>query len=351
VVIAIPYMKLLSQGDEVFIQALIWGSVVGTMLATAFTALGMIVGFWCGSNKTSLFVSLCLYLLFLLPTTLLAHAQAGYMGLLMQQVNPLGAPRVFLSSMLVNNWTLDRAAPWLIAPAVFAITVLVMLFYKSPRLRLEPGLARMPWARSRVAAAALIACMTGFVGAPAASAQANEPQAAEPTGLQVTPEITRAPLDIWLDRSDTLMRAGGSVLFNTVVRNKSGKPSGPIILAMNIIRLNTKGDVVDPEDWSPQRNQYIEEGLAPGDSSTHAWRVNAILDGDFMVYMVAMAAPPNATTSTQPVASPGIHLTVTPFTKLNPGGVLPYAVGGPVLLGLLMTVVYRRRRRQIDMGG
>jgi ABC-type transport system involved in multi-copper enzyme maturation permease subunit len=58
--ITIPYLKILSQGDEVFATALFWGPIVGTILAPGFTALGMFVGFWCNSNKTSLFVILCI---------------------------------------------------------------------------------------------------------------------------------------------------------------------------------------------------------------------------------------------------------------------------------------------------
>ena len=55
--------------------------------------------------------------------------------------------------------------------------------------------------------------------------------------------------------------------------------------------------------------------------------------------------------TSQPMASSGIHLTVTPFTRLNPRGVLPYAIGGPVFLALGIVLIYRRRRRNIDMGG
>jgi hypothetical protein len=94
---------------------------------------------------------------------------------------------------------------------------------------------------------------------------------------------------------------------------------------MNIINLDKHGEVVDPEDWSPQRTQYLEP-VAPGQSATLHWRVNAILDGDFMVYIVAIPAPGSPEATSQPVASSGIHLTVTPYTKLNPGGVLPYAI-------------------------
>jgi hypothetical protein len=70
-----------------------------------------------------------------------------------------------------------------------------------------------------------------------------------------------------------------------------------------------------------------------------------------MVYMVAIPAPGSAETSSQPVASGGIHLTVTPYTKLNPGGVLPFAIGGPLVLAIVIFFVYRHRRRQIDAGG
>jgi hypothetical protein len=42
---------------------------------------------------------------------------------------------------------------------------------------------------------------------------------------------------------------------------------------------------------------------------------------------------------------------VTKYTRLNPGGVLPYAIGGPLLLGLIIFLVYRKRHREIDAGG
>ena len=79
--------------------------------------------------------------------------------------------------------------------------------------------------------------------------------------------------------------------------------------------------------------------------------MNAILDGDYMIYTVAIPQPGGQEATTHPVASPGIHLTVTPFTRLNPGGVLPFAIGGPVLVLLGLLYVYRRRRRGIDEGG
>jgi ABC-type transport system involved in multi-copper enzyme maturation permease subunit len=344
--ITIPYMRLLSQGDEVFGQAVLWGAGLGCVLTLAFTAMAMFVGFWCNSNKTSLFVSLCLYLLFLLPTQLPGHAQGGIMGLFGQWVNPLAAPRYFLASLLVNNWTLDRAWSWLVSPVAFAVLCFGLLFwYASPGLRLEAGKARrLHWSRAITAAGLLIAALVVFGAAPAMALRQGASQAAAPSAA------SQAPVQVTIDVQSKAVKAGTPIEYHTVVTNTGTEASPPLIAAMNIINLMKQGDVVDPEDWSPLRTQYMDH-LAPGQSDTLSWRINAILDGDYMVYMVVIPAPTGPEATTHPVTSPGIHLTVSKYTRLNPGGVLPYAIGGPVLLGLIIFFVYRHRHRQIDAGG
>lgn len=118
---------------------------------------------------------------------------------------------------------------------------------------------------------------------------------------------------------------------------------------MNVINLDTKEEVVNPEDWLPQRTQYMDS-LVAGQSATQHWIINTILDGNYMVYMVLIPRPERQEATTQPVATSGIHLTVTPFTRLNPGGVLPYAIGIPLLVVIATVVLYRMRSRQIDQG-
>ena len=335
-VIVIPYMKLLSQGNEVMGPAIIWGTLLGSAVTLGFTALGMFVGFWCNHNKTSMFVSLGLYLLFLLPTQLSGPAQIGIIGSFLQWANPMGAPRHFLAALLVNNRTLAEFWSYLISPIAFAIVVFLLLFwYASPGLRVEGGKAStFPRLRSR-AAAAVVASLMVFLSTFPVMAQSEQEdlKSSEPTSLQVS-----------IDLDAKTVQAGTPVLYNTVLKNNGAAASPPLIVAMNIINLDAKGDIVDPEDWSPQRTQYTES-MAAGESVNLSWRVNAILDGDYMVYMVAIPAPGSEKSTSQPVASSGIHLTVTPFTQLNPGGILPYAIGGPVLLGLIIFFVYRHRRR------
>ena len=351
-VIALPYMKLLSQGDAVFGPAVFWGAAWAALLVPAYTALGMFVGFWCNSNRTSLFVSLCLYLLFLLPTQLPGRAQAGFMGTLAQWVNPMAAERVFLSKILTNNQHLTDTYgvgpiwTWGLSTVVFTVVIFGLLFwYAGPGLRLEGGKKiRLFSAQARAAAVALLVAGLLAFGAAPAMALAQEPAAAMPT------QVAAPTVDVAIDLGATTVRAGTPVLYKTVLTNTGATALPSVIVAMNIINLNAKGEIVDPEDWSPQRTQYTEP-IAPGQTVALDWKVNAILDGDYMVYMVVVPPPTSHETTSHPVTSPGIHLTVTPFTRLNPGGVLPFAVGGPVVLALVILFVYRHRRKQIDAGG
>ena len=336
--IVIPYLNVVAQGDEILGPAILWGGITGTILATAYTGLGMLVSFFSNSNKTSYFVSLGIYILFLVPAQLPGRAQTGATGQFLQWVNPVAAVNHFLSKYLVNYRTLAEFWTWLIAPTAFMLIVLGLLFlFAAPGLRLEGGreskIGKMLKRGTAVVGLVLLLAFPTAVPVLARAAQKTE------SGLQIT-----------IDQDYVVVKTGDKVEYNTVITNNSSTTSAPLIVAMNLINLDAKGDIVDPEDWSPQRTQYLE-GLAPGESASLSWIINTILDGDYMVYMVLIDAPTSTETTSHPVASSGIHLTVTPFTRLNPLGVLPYAIGGPVLLGLAIFFVYRLRRKNIDLGG
>jgi hypothetical protein len=346
-------MWVLAQGDEVFGQAAVWGLILGTILAPAFTAMGMFVSFWCNTNRTSLFISLGVYVLFLLPTQLPGRAQIGPAGMFLQWVNPMQAPSFFLASYLVNNRTLAEMWTWFITPTVFFILVLALLFfYAGPGLRLEAGRAGGLWLRKKatVAGVFLVGALATLAPISAMALQTDGQDAQEGAATVPQAEPAAAPLVMSIDMEYTTVRAGESVFYETQVTNNTDQASAPLILAMNIINLDANGDIVDPEDWSPQRTQYVES-LPAGQTAMHSWRVNCILDGDYMIYMVAIPSPDGAEATTNPAASPGIHLIVTPYSRLNPGGVLPFAIGGPILVLFGLLYVYRRRRQGIDEGG
>jgi ABC-type transport system involved in cytochrome c biogenesis permease component len=334
--IAIPFMKVLSQGDEVLVPAIIWGAITGTFLVVGYTGLGMLVSFWSSSNKISYFVSLGIYVLFLVPAQLPGKTQAGAVGQFLQWVNPLAAVNHFLSKHLVNYEPLSLFWNWLISPAVFFILVVGLLFlYAAPNLRLESGRPNKLWAflGRKLGISILVALLLGMNAFPARALETD------PTDLQIT-----------IDLSSSVVKTGDKVEYNTIVTNKGAQASPALIVAMNVINLDAKGEVVDPEDWSPQRTQYIES-LPAGQSATQHWIINTILDGNYIVYMVLIPRPDAQDATSQPIATSGIHLTVTPFTRLNPGGVLPYAIGIPLLVVIGILVIYRLRRRNIDETG
>lgn len=338
-IIVIPFLNVLSQGDEVLAPAILWGALTGTLLVLAYTALGMLVSFWSSSNKVSYFTSLGIFVLLLVPAELPGKS-AGAAGQFLQWINPMGAVNHFLSKTLVNYRPVSEFSTWLTSSIVFAVlTIGLLFFYAGPALRLEAGKGGKFLKRLRRAAGLLsIAGLMGLslIVSPVHAFTGN-PQQSE--GLTIS-----------IDKTYDVGKTGDKVEFTTVVTNNTSEASPPLIMAMNVINLDAKGDVVDPEDWSPQRTQYVES-LKPGDSITQSWIINTILEGNYMVYMVLIPEPSGQSATSQPIASSGIHLTVAPFTRLNPEGVLPYVIGVPIALVVVMYFVYRRRNQQVDSGG
>lgn len=351
--LSLPYMAVLGQGDEVIGPAVVWGALLGTVLVIAYTGTGMLVSFWSNSNRTSYLVSLGIFILILVPSQLPGRAQTGAAGQFLQQVNPLAATNHFLSKVLVNNRTVEEFASWLWSPNVFAVVAIVLLVgYAAPGLRLEAGrggILRRDWRRLR--AAARMAGMTVLPAILLIAAHGAALAAVVQNPIVSRPSLTaEAPVEISIELEYEVVNTGDAIFFDTVVSNPLGQASAPLIVAMNIINLDQEGDVVDPEDWSPERTQYIDQ-LGPGEAATLSWRVNAILDGDYVVYMVVMPQPAGRESSSQAVASSGIHLTVMPFTRLNPRGILPLVVGTPLVLGVGTALVFGIRRRETEGTG
>ena len=333
-VIAIPYLYVLAQGDEVLAPALFWGAITGTILVVGYTGLGMLVSFWSSTNKVSYFIALGIYAALLIPAELPGKS-AGAAGQFLQWINPMAAVNHFLSKHLVNYRSVQEFWTWLLSSVALAVISIGVLLYVGGGLRMEPGMRSKFWTRlGRAFGISIFAGLTVIsllLASPAYAVQADE------------------NLSITVDAQSKQLKTGDTIEFNTLVTNNGTEASPPLIVAMNVINLDATGDVVDPEDWSPQRTQYIRV-LAPGESVTQSWIINTILEGNYMVYMVLLPEPESAETTSQPVSSAGIHLTVDPFTRLNPGGVLPYVIGGPIVLLVITFLVQQRRRQQIDLG-
>ena len=338
-VIAIPYALVLSQGDEILPTALLWGAILGTLLSPAFTALAMLISLWSASNRTSLFASMTVYLLFFLPVQFPGTAQTGTFGKLLKKLNPLEGADHVLEKIIVNNRSIGELWPYFWGSVYFFIIIMaILLFFAAPRLRLDGGIP-IRWKRKKnVAIATLVLLALLLLSFGIAPAQALQSDMFDSANLQIT-----------IDTTSAVAKNGDKVEFNTTVTNNADEASPPLIVAMNIINLDSTGDVVDPEDWSPERTQYLES-LAPSKSETQSWILNTILEGDYMVYVVLIPMPADENSTSQPVTSEGIHVIVNQFTRLNPGGILPFALGIPIILVLILLAVLRVRRRGVDAG-
>src|SRR5437867_666341 len=148
--IGVPYWVVLSKGDPVLAQALLWGPIMGSLLAPAMVAVGMLVSLRCNSNTASLLVSLGLYLLLILPAELLGPPAGMPRSDALQWINPLAASSRLLQESIVRNAPPHALRVWLTMPLLFAVLVPVALFglaRRGVRLTAEPSTFRPFWSR------------------------------------------------------------------------------------------------------------------------------------------------------------------------------------------------------------
>jgi len=136
--LSVPYVVVLAQGNIALGPAMLWGAVLGTLLIVSFTGLGLLVSMWSNSSRTSLFVSLLVYLLSLLPAQLPGEFEATPIGALVQASIPLEGVRQFMLKGFVEVRPVEELWVLLYAPLAWALLVLGAVFlYAAPRLGLE----------------------------------------------------------------------------------------------------------------------------------------------------------------------------------------------------------------------
>ena len=172
-----------------------------------------------------------------------------------------------------------------------------------------------------------LVCALLLVAAPAAAAPAPVEVLAEPPRISAT--------------------LGDEFSVETTVTNPADAASGPLLAHLNIASVDDRA-YVDPEDWSADRSQELS--LAPGESQTLSWDIQAVNSGRFAAYVVVL--PTGAPTSGTPrpetlVVSPQVTLEVATRSTLNAGGALKVVLTMPLLLGsaAIATRLRIRRRR------
>ena len=358
--ISTVYIALLAPTAQTFWLALALVGVLGSVLMVIFAGFGLLVSIYSNSNRTSLSVSLVVLLLTLVETQLPSGGQTGNVGYLFKRIDPIEATLQVTEKVLVNNRTitemnnpLGSQGFWLLSPLLVTVLVLVLLFaLRHSQLSLHAQLdlvdklkgLRSP-RKGRSSALMIVFVLAGaFMFILASSSLAARALALDSATKQRNPAES---LQISIDRRYEVTKTGDEFDFKTKVKNiDPHKQSGPLVVAMNIVNLGS-GQPVDPEDWSPERTQAIGS-LKSGQASELTWTIESILKGDYLIYMVVTPKPIGSTSTSQPVASSAIHLTVKPHTRLNPGGVLPLAIGTPTALTVVWLGLRGMRRREVE---
>jgi hypothetical protein len=155
------------------------------------------------------------------------------------------------------------------------------------------------------------------------------------------PGGTGTPLRIETAKKTIYGTAGQYVKLPARITNTSNQPVKEAVAYVSLVDVG-KGQQapVDLEDWSAHRAITIPS-LSPGQSRNVNWSLRLVKGGNYTVYANAIARG-----STRASVGQEVPLLVRAKQNLNPGGVLPVALGVPVLAGaVLFGPVFLRRRR------
>lgn len=148
-------------------------------------------------------------------------------------------------------------------------------------------------------------------------------------------------VSVQINKDSASLIAGDWVEFNTVLQNNGTTATPPLVAHLNIAAVE-KGRYVDPEDWSPERTQYLEP-IQPGDSIRLNWKVHALVKGNFASF-VTIVSPEK---SFVPVVSSSLFIHVKPDNILPMAEVIPVVAVVPIFpLALLLVSIARARRRR-----
>jgi hypothetical protein len=184
-----------------------------------------------------------------------------------------------------------------------------------------------------------------MVATPAVAAERSTPGAggfpeASTPGTGGFIEVPRVQVSISRDQVRT--RLGDSFSFTSEITNTGPKQLSGLMAHLDIVGLSS-GIYVDPEDWSEERTKNVP-ALRSGESTDISWKVKAVTGGRAAIYVVALSGENPPAAPVGPAVSPAIDVRIADTKDLNSGGVLPLALGVPLLLGAGTLAVRRRRR-------
>lgn len=131
--------------------------------------------------------------------------------------------------------------------------------------------------------------------------------------------------------------AGDYVTVKAQITNTGEKPLNDVTTYLSLMDRDNKMPV-DLEDWSVEKGLYIET-IESKQTLPLEWKIHLIKAGSYTLLILAVTP-----SSPIPLVSTIIPFTVAPKRNLNPGHVLPVALGTPLVLILILSLLSYKRR-------
>ncbi len=145
-------------------------------------------------------------------------------------------------------------------------------------------------------------------------------------------------LSIEITSSKTLNgTAGDYVTVNGTIKNTGDKPLQDIVTYLSLVDNETKLPV-DLEDWSAEKGLHIGT-IEANQTLPLNWKIHFVKSGAYSLIIVAEVAG-----NELPQVSSITQFHVDPKINLNPGEVLPVALGTPLILSFVLILLAHKRR-------
>jgi len=159
-----------------------------------------------------------------------------------------------------------------------------------------------------------------------------------PVGVSCDQSVDRNILALDILSSKTISgTAGDYVMVMGQIKNLTKQPITDITTYLSLVDGENKLPV-DLEDWSAEKGLYI--GTIESEQTLPLnWKIHFVKAGDYSLTIIAIIA-----NNEMPQVSSVTHFKVNPKRNLNPGQVLPVALGTPVALIFIMLMFNYDRR-------
>ena len=159
--------------------------------------------------------------------------------------------------------------------------------------------------------------------------------------MQVSFADSIEPVSITILSAKTLSgTAGDYVTVKGLITHNTQQPISDITTYMSLVDTQDKLPV-DLEDWSAEKGLFIGT-IESGQTLPLTWKIHFVKAGTYALIIIADIANDNRS-----VTSTITRFVVNPKKNLNPGQVLPVALGTPILLLFIMSAIQYRRNAKV----